>query len=125
MSLRPDHAATVPTPSVWAISCRAVRVEMEPLETVVTGQFLDAATGFPIENRAVMVKIFGENSDKVTDFANQTVTEFKVSGGFLSFSLLKDFVPTRWNPARLTLVTHAEGYTSGNVKVNITKSESF
>lgn len=103
-----------------------VVVELPPIETTVSGQIVDAASGELVE-APVTLHFKGPDKNATVDMYSDPLPSQKVSGGFTSFGIRNGRHPTSNNPVRLRVVAQAEGYqkTSEVIEIHETGTREF
>ena len=101
-------------------------IGLEPINTVVSGQIVDAATGELVDEE-VTVHFTGQNSDAVIDVYSDPMSQQTVEGGLISFGIKNSIVPSESSPVRFTVAAEAPGYLEGSetVVLRSTDGEQF
>ncbi len=99
----------------------------KPIETVISGTVINAATGQPVTNTPVELVIEGNNKNDIVDLTSNPKTNFTINNGFISFALIESVTPSETSPAKIVVIASAEGYlpTSMPVIINSTGSTIF
>ncbi|MDP8205154.1 MAG: hypothetical protein P9L92_00685 [Candidatus Electryonea clarkiae] len=95
------------------------------LGTSFAGRFVNTADGLPIFDSVVEVNIEGPDKEKIANLSNTPKVQFKAPSGFLSFSLLKDIIPSEEEPVEFIVVAHAEDYVSTSKRFVITEPDDY
>lgn len=109
-----------------AFESAGVIVELPSIETTVSGQFVDAATGELVQV-PVTLQFRGPDGGAVVDMYSDPISSQAVSGAVTSFGIRNGASPSPQDPVRLHVVARAEGYqaTSEVLEVSDTGSEQF
>jgi hypothetical protein len=101
-------------------------IGLEPINTVVSGQIMDAATGELVEDEVVL-QFTGEDSDAIIDVYSDPLSKQTVNGGLISFGIDNSVVPSDDNPVRFTVVAEADGYLEASeaIVLRSTEDEQF
>ena len=102
-----------------------VRVEFNPVSTVIGGQIVNSSNGLPIEGQTVDVVITGDGKNLVVDLTGKDTTNFLINNGFVSFGLKSGTQPSPASPIKITVVTHANGFLSNSKPLVIDDTTSF
>ncbi|MGD8777484.1 MAG: hypothetical protein PVH88_00805 [Ignavibacteria bacterium] len=97
---------------------------LDPIETVISGTIVNAATGEPINTASITVSIEGENKNDIVDLTAKPKTSFTTNEGFVCFALQESVSPTENNPANIIVTAKADGYISNFIPVDIMESGS-
>ena len=92
-----------------AVESVGVIVELDSIETTVSGQFIDAATGELVES-PVTLKLRGPDGDAAIDMYSDPISSQTISGGITSFGIQNARQPAPDDPIRIRVVAHAEDY---------------
>ncbi|MDR9417390.1 hypothetical protein [Gracilimonas sp.] len=95
-----------------------VLVELEPINTSVTVQLIDAATGEFISNN-VTANFGGENSSDIIDIYSDPISQREVGDGILNFGIDNSVAPSESNPAQIQLRLQANGYLSAVKTISV------
>lgn len=93
-------------------------IGLEPINTVVAGQLLDAKTGELVEQE-VTLTFTGEDAGSVIDLYSDPMSEQQVEGGLTSFGIDNAATPTSSDPVTFTVTAEADGYLAASKKVSV------
>ena len=92
---------------------------------IISGQFLDAGTGLPVEETEISLHIQGEGAEYVLDLAGASKTDFTVENGFVTFGIDENVIPTEAAPVALNIIAEAPGYVTSSQPLLIDKDRPF
>jgi len=109
-----------------AVESMGVIVKLEPIETTVSGQIVDAASGELVET-PVTLQFEGPDGEAVVDMYSDPLSSQEVTGGVTSVGIKNGRQPTSQNPVRLRVVAQAEGYkpTSEVIEIHDSGTKQF
>lgn len=109
-----------------AINSTGVIVELESIETTVSGQFEDAATG-KLLDVPVNLRFEGPDGNAVVDMYTDPIATQQVVGALTSFGIHNSRDPSSQNPLRLRVVATAQGYqkTSRQIEIHAAGTKNF
>jgi len=81
-----------------------------PVETFVSGEFVDARTGAVLENTTIVISIEGQDKDAVIDVGGAPSTLFTIKDGTVDFALADGVTPSQDSPVELIISANAKGY---------------
>lgn len=91
-------------------------IGLEAINTVVSGQVVDAATGELVDEE-ITLQFTGQDSDVLIDIYGDPISERTVEGGLVSFGIDNSVVPSDNNPVRFNVVAEAPGYLEASESV--------
>ena len=94
-------------------------IALEPVETVVAGRLLDAATGELIAGEATLT-FAGADGGAVIDLYSDPLPRQEVRGGVASFGIRNELAPTAADPVQLVVQAAAPGYRPGSIALDLT-----
>lgn len=93
-------------------------IQLEPIDTYVIGQVIDAQTEELIE-KEVTVEISGPDAGSIVDFYSDPVTHLNVRGGMLTLGIRAGATPASGAPVDVMLHVSADGYEEALVNVRL------
>ena len=100
-----------------------VIVELDSIETTISGQFVDAATGQLLEN-PVTLEFKGPDQNAPVDMYSDPISSQTATGGVTSFGLTNERTPTPNNPVKLHVVASADGFQTTSAIVEVQQEGS-
>ncbi len=109
-----------------AVDSMGVIVELAPIETTVSGQAVDAATGELVET-PLTLRFKGADGNAVVDMYSDPLSSQQIEGGLASFGIQNGRQPSSNAPVRLRVVATAEGYqpTSEVIEIHAPGTKQF
>lgn len=101
-----------------AIDNFALVIELKPINTNVTVQLLDAATGELIDNN-LDVTFSGPDGSQVINFYSDPMADRLVKNGILNFGIANSRVPSPGSPVQVTITAKADAFLPASRTVEI------
>ncbi len=93
-------------------------IQLEPIETYVVAQIVDAETGDLVDG-SIQVSFSGPDASSVIDFYSDPVTALSVRGGMLTVGVHQGIAPAESSPVRFSVTATADGYEEAMANVRI------
>ena len=82
-------------------------IQLEPIETYVVAQIVDAETGDLVDG-SIQVAFSGPDASSVIDFYSDPVTALSVRGGMLTVGVHQGIAPAESSPVRFSVTATAD-----------------
>lgn len=101
-----------------AIDDFGIVVQLEPINTTVSGMLVDAASGELITREATL-RFSGRDAGTVVDLYSDQLSEQRIRGGLTSFGIANSAEPSADAPVQFTVSAQVDGYETASEVVRV------